>query len=162
MRFAIPFLFLVACGGGDAGGDSGASTTASGTTTTADCGATTIEASTGPCLIAQLAGTYDVTATSGTHTRGTVTVEADGTVRYDDGLDFLAPDMEGVYDRLDCCERISVEMTQRADNDTSLAPDARHRVDFFVDANSLPANLVSLEYYPNWPASDGLVVLTVD
>jgi len=154
--FALLSITACATGDGTSEPDTGEPEPAAG------CSADDVEASTGPCLVAQLAGTYDVTATSGVHTRGTLTVDDDGAVHYDDGLDFLAADMEGVYDRLECCQRISVEMVQRDDNDTTLAEDARHRVDFFVDDTALPATVTDIEYHPNWPSEDGKVVLTVD
>jgi len=115
----------------------------------------------GPCLTAQFAGTYTVSATQGTHSRGTIIISEDGAVDYDDGLSFPVVDQEGVYDRLDCCNRVSVEMLQRPDNDTSLATDARHRVDVFTDGPTTTATVTSFEYYPNWPDGGGMVVLEV-
>ncbi len=126
-----------------------------------ECGSGGGEAPVGPCLTAAFAGTYTVVATEGAHQRGTIVVSDAGDVDYDDGLDFPVADQEGVYDRLDCCNRVSVEMLQRPDNDTSLATDARHRVDLFTDAPGTDANVISFEYYPNWPDTAGTVVLTV-
>lgn len=118
------------------------------------------EASVGACLVAQYAGTYDVTATSGTHARGTVTIADDGAVDYDEGLSFSIDEYQGVYDRLECCMRISVEMNPRADNDAAVA-DARHRVDVFTDSATTGGAVTSFEYYPNWPSETGKVVLDV-
>lgn len=137
-------------GGGGSGGNPGSCSTGGG------------EAPVGPCLVAEHAGTFNVTATTGTHTRGTIILGEDGSVDYDTGLNFPITDYQGVYDRLECCQRISVEMEQRPDNNTDLADDARHRVDIFTDSTSSGGAVVSFEYYPNWPSSEGKVVLTVD
>jgi hypothetical protein len=183
MRIVATLMFLVACGGDAAPtDDTGApsttpttnptttnATTTNATTTnaattatdTSDCSSGGGELPVGPCLTAQFAGTYAVGATEGSHQRGTIVIGTDGSVDYDDGLSFPVVDQEGVYDRLDCCNRVSVEMLQRPDNDTSLATDARHRVDLFTDGPSTTAALVSFEYYPNWPDEGGKVVLQV-
>ncbi|MFN7134084.1 MAG: hypothetical protein ACK4N5_18545 [Myxococcales bacterium] len=143
-------------GGSDAGTSGGdAGTQANG------CATGGGEAPVGPCLVAAHAGTYKVTPSAGTHQRGTVILAADGAVDYDTGLQFPIADYAGVYDRLDCCQRISVEMNQRPDNDKALAPDARHRVDVFTAGKAVGSNVVKFEYYPNWPAQQGKVVLDV-
>ncbi|MFY0685150.1 MAG: hypothetical protein JXR20_11395 [Balneola sp.] len=120
------------------------------------------EQSVGPCLIAEFEGTYTVNATAGSHDRGTIIIAKNGDIDYDTGLNFLAKDFLGVYDRLDCCMRVTVEMNQRDDNDTNLASDARHRVDIFTNSNSKGGTVVSFEYYPNWPSSDGKVELSIE
>lgn len=117
------------------------------------------EAPVGPCLVTHYAGTYSVSATSGTHTRGTIIIGADGSIDYDTGLDFGTDDYQGVYDRLECCNRISVEMNPRGDNDPSLDPGARHRVDIFTESSELGAAVTYFEYYPNWPSNQGMAVL---
>lgn len=139
----------VTCGGGGGTGGSGGCEVGGG------------EISVGPCLVAAHAGTYAVTAAIGAHTRGSITIADDGSVDYDTDLQFPISDYEGVYDRLDCCQRISVEMKQRPDNDTGLAPDARHRVDVFTDSSTVGSAVVGFDYYPNWPAEQGKVHLDV-
>lgn len=161
MRTLSLFLLAACAGDGDPSDDTGPVDGDDSALTTDDCGGGGGEAPVGPCLTAAFAGSYTVTAVEGSHTRGVVTISGDGDVDYDDGLDFLVADQEGVYDRLDCCNRVSVEMLQRPDNDTSLATDARHRVDLFTDGPSTSATVTSFEYYPNWPDAGGKVVLEV-
>jgi hypothetical protein len=156
---------LAACddgGSGGSGGGGGSGGSGGGTTTSAgECQTGGGEAPVGPCLVAAHAGAYAVTATAGAHTRGTITIGDDGSIDYDTDLQFPIDDYEGVYDRLECCNRISVEMKQRPDNDTSLAPDARHRVDVFTASSTVGSAVVSFDYYPNWPSENGKVVLDV-
>jgi hypothetical protein len=154
-----------AAGEGNTTGDSGTSNTNGGAETgdpEAGCSTGGGEASSGACLIAKYAGTYNVTASSGSHGRGTITIADDGAIDYDAALQFAAEDFQGVYDRLECCMRISVEMNPRADNDAALAMGARHRVDVFTSTSELAAPVVRFEYYPNWPSEAGKVALEVD
>lgn len=162
-------LLAAACGddtggaGGAGGGDGqggGAGTTTS-TGSGVECGNGGGEAPVGPCLVVAHAGTYQVTPTVGSHTRGTITLGEDGSVDYDTGLFFDVASYEGVYDRLECCQRVSVEMRQTPENDTSLAPDARHRVDFFTDSTAIGGAVVRFEYFPNYPSEEGKVELDV-
>lgn len=148
-------LALAACGGDDADGASGAG--GAGGSSDGECKVGGGEAAVGPCLVAAHAGTFAVTATSGAHARGTVTIGADGGIDYDTNLLFAIADYQGVYDRLECCQRISVEMNPRADNDMSLAPDARHRVDVFTASSVVGSEVVRFEYFPNWPSTEGQV-----
>ncbi|MEQ9318187.1 MAG: hypothetical protein RIF41_03470 [Polyangiaceae bacterium] len=152
-------LLTAACSGDDPSSGTGGNTGVGGSD--GECATGMSEQPVGPCLVAQYAGSYDVTPTSGTPQRGTMVIGADGAVDYDTGFDFPITDYEGVFDRLDCCMRISVEMTQRPDNDTSLAPDARHRVDIFTDQNVVGGVVTRFEYFPNWPSEDGKVELDV-
>jgi hypothetical protein len=145
-------------GSSQSGSAQGPSSTTGGDECTAGGG----EAAVGPCLVAAHAGTFQVTATSGSHQRGSITIGADGAIDYDDALQFPIVDFEGEYDRLECCQRISVEMDQRPDNDTGLDPLARHRVDVFTDSTTSGGAVVRFEYFPNWPSEEGKVLLDVD
>jgi hypothetical protein len=156
-----------AAGEGNSTGDSGTSNTNGGAETgdpddSCSTGSGGGEASSGACLIANYAGTYNVTASSGSHARGTITIADDGTIDYDAALQFPAQEFQGVYDRLECCMRISVEMNPRADNDATLGMGARHRVDVFTSTSELAAPVVRFEYYPNWPSEVGKVALEVN
>lgn len=143
-------------GGGQGGGGEPAST---GSTGGEECGESGGgEASVGPCLVAAHAGTYQVT---GDHVRGSITIGEDGSIDYDESLQFGIDEYQGVYDRLECCQRISVEMNPRPENDPSLAEGARHRVDVFTDSTTSGGAVVRFEYYPNWPSEDGKVALDV-
>ena len=149
-------------GSGQGGGDDAGSTTASGSTGSGECESSGGgEASVGPCLVAAHAGTFSVTPSVGTHARGTITIGADGSIDYDTSLQFEIADYQGVYDRLECCQRISVEMNPRPDNDPALAEGARHRVDVFTDASTPGGAVVRFEYFPNWPSEEGKVILDV-
>jgi hypothetical protein len=155
---ALGIALLTACGSGGTGGAGGGAGTGTGGSS-AECKMGGGEAPVGPCLVALHAGTYKVTPKSGTHTRGTVTIAADGAVDYDTGLQFAIVDYEGVYDRLMCCQRISVEMNPRPDNDKTLSADARHRVDVFTTSSTPGSDVVRFEYFPNWPSEQGKVDL---
>jgi hypothetical protein len=174
----LSFLLLApACGddtgGGGGSGGSGAGGGAQSTAQTGtsqgpsstsggdQCTAGGGEAEVGPCLVAAHAGTFQVTPTSGSHERGSITIGEDGAIDYDTSLQFPIEDFEGVYDRLECCQRISVEMDQRPDNDTGLDPTARHRVDVFTDSSTSGGAVVRFEYFPNWPSEEGKVMLDV-
>ena len=126
-----------------------------------DCPTAGGEQSVGPCLVAAFAGSYPVEITEGSHNRGVVTLLETGGIDYDNGEIFVPSAYEGVYDRLECCNRISVELKQRDDNNTNLAPDARHRVDIFTSGPTTGSAVVRFEYDPNWPAGQGKVVLNV-
>lgn len=52
-------------------------------------------------------------------------------------------------------------MDQRPDNDTALAPDARHRVDIFTASSTVGDDVVGFHCYPNWPSEGGKVELNV-
>lgn len=159
-------MVAAACGGGENGSDSAeppasSSDSSGGSSGGGECMLGGGEAPVGPCLVAMHAGTYTVQATAGAHARGTIVLDADGSVDYDEGLNFPIADFEGVYDRLECCMRISVEMNQRPDNDKTLDPTARHRVDIFLSSSAPGSDVVRFEYYPNWPSDQGKVDLDV-
>lgn len=157
----VLFSLSAACAPDPSRGDADAGTAVDGGADDGTCPTGGGEASVGACLVAAHAGTYTVTASTGAHQRGSVVVAEDGAIDYDTDLQFAVDDQAGVYDRLDCCQRISVEMEQRPDKDTSLAPDARHRVDLFLSSSTVGSDVVRFEYYPNWPSENGKVVLDV-
>jgi hypothetical protein len=119
------------------------------------------EASVGACLVARFAGTYTLMAAAGSHARGTLTIAPDGAVDYDTGNQLAIADHAGVYDRLMCCNRVSIEMKQRPDNDRAQAADARRRLDLFTASAAAGAPVVRFEYYPNYPSTQGKVDLQV-
>lgn len=63
-------------------------------------------------LLAERAGTYTVTSMSGTaeHSRMSVIIQSDGTIDFDDGIVYDAQSIEVIYDRLNCCDRIHLDM----------------------------------------------------
>ncbi|MEQ8471400.1 MAG: hypothetical protein RIC35_09445 [Marinoscillum sp.] len=78
----------------------------------------TLEAPVGAEIVADLAGTYTVTeTTAGEHTRGTVTIGADAAIDFDSNVSFTSEDIAvgNVFDRLECCNRISVNYDEDDD-----------------------------------------------
>ena len=146
---------------GDGDGDSDDGMSGDGDESSDECKIGGGEAPVGACIVAAFAGTYEVVATTGEHARGTVILGADGSVDYDTDLSFVEADYDGIYDRLECCQRISVEMLQTSENDTSIDADARRRVDIFTSDATTSGDVQSFEYYPNWPGEGGKVVLEV-
>lgn len=63
-------------------------------------------------LLADRAGTYVVTEMTelAEHTRMSVTINDDGTIDFDENIEYGEGDIEAVYDRLDCCDRIHVDL----------------------------------------------------
>ena len=96
-------------------------------------------------LVQALAGTYTVeTVVDGTHTRGTVTIAADGAVDYDTDLSFSVDDYDAIFDRRFLSEpAYFIETT----NDGS-GP----RIDLLLDDND---NLIGARYFPMGFGSDG-------
>ena len=45
------------------------------------------------------------------HNRMTVIINNDGTIDFDDSIEFTQDEIDAVYDRLDCCDRIHVDLT---------------------------------------------------
>jgi hypothetical protein len=116
------------------------------------------EDSSGTSLIAPHAGTWNVTATSGTHARGTIIIKANGDIDFDTGKAFTASEYEGVYDRRTVTDsegggRIQVEILP-----TGSTPQQRIRI--FVDGSN--ARPKSITYYPDANANDPKVAVTVN
>jgi hypothetical protein len=76
-------------------------------------------------LLADRAGTYTVTSMSdfATHTRMTVIINADGTVNFDTGVEYAQSDVEAIFDRLSCCDRIHVDLIGGTMNFFWVSPD---------------------------------------
>lgn len=86
-----------------------------------------LEAPAGTDLVIDLAGTYTVTNESvGSHTRKTVIIGTDGAIDFDTNTSFSVSDINAVYDRLSCCNRVAVNYG--ADDDAEV-------INLFVDAN---------------------------
>lgn len=97
-------------------------------------------------LVTAVAGTYTVTEVlEGSHQRGTVTIGDDGAIDYDTGLSFTPDQYEAIFDRLDCCMRVSVEFNEQGDGN-------KPRVDLFVDADGALERVV---YFVDGFGSDG-------
>lgn len=95
-------------------------------------------------LVQSLAGSYTVTEVlDGSHDRGTVIIDAEGNVDYDTGLGITVEQIDAVYDRLDCCSRITIETT---------ADGSGPRIDLFVDGDGA---LERVEYFTAGFGSDG-------
>jgi hypothetical protein len=63
-------------------------------------------------LLKQRAGNYTVTGMSAqaAHNRMSVTINADGTIDFDSTVNYGDQDITAVFDRLDCCNRIHVDL----------------------------------------------------
>ncbi len=103
------------------------------------------EDSSGAALVKPYAGTWNVMATTGMHTRGTVVVSAAGDLDFDTGKTFTVAEYQGVYDRLTVMDsegggRIQVEIKP-----SGSTPQRRIRI--FVDpATRKPKGF---SYYPD-------------
>ncbi|KMT65163.1 hypothetical protein [Catenovulum maritimum] len=71
-------------------------------------------------LVIKYAGTYNVVASSGTHTRGTVTIGTDLTVDFDTGVAFTEDDIEIIYDRTFVDGEPRVQISYGADDDADV------------------------------------------
>lgn len=97
-------------------------------------------------LVQGLAGEYTVSEVlGGSHARMSLTIGGDGTIDYDEALRFAPEDFDAIYDRLDCCDRITVEMQVQDD-------DNKPRIDLFLDAEG---DLVRVQYFSNGLDSPG-------
>lgn len=95
-------------------------------------------------LVQALAGSYNVSEVQeGSHSRNTVTISSEGVVDYDDGIRIAIDDIDAVYDRLGCCNRITIETT---------ADGSGPRIDLFVDEQGA---LIEVEYFTAGLGSDG-------
>ena len=95
-------------------------------------------------LVQALAGSYSVSEVQeGSHTRNTVTISSEGVVDYDDGIRIAIDEIDAVYDRLACCNRITIETT---------ADGSGPRIDLFVDEQGA---LIEVEYFTAGLGSDG-------
>ena len=105
------------------------------------------------CPVADQLGTYAVVVRRGRHTRGTVIVEHDGALDYDAELKFPIEAFARVeQDDSDCCTSVVAEMWPRLDNDPSLARDARHRIEMWVEGKGDDRAMTRIFHYPNWPS----------
>lgn len=102
-------------------------------------------------LVTALAGTYAVdTVLDGTHTRGTVVIDENGAVDYDDGIQFGPSDYQAVFDRIDCCMRVGIQMVVQGDGnqptyDLYLDGDGNlERVRFLTDGLDSPGSEVAV------------------
>jgi hypothetical protein len=64
-------------------------------------------------LLKQRAGVYSITGMSAqaSHNRMTVVINSDGTIDFDSALSYGDQDITAIFDRLDCCNRIHVDLT---------------------------------------------------
>ncbi len=102
-------------------------------------------------LIQALAGTYTVQNVAiGTHVRGTLTIAADGSIDFDDGISFSPSDYALISDRIDVLDAIFI--------DTNPWPNEPYeRIELFVDPND-PSVLVQVIYRPNYPGTGAVDV----
>lgn len=70
----------------------------------------TSELPSGNDLISTCAGTYNIAfmQDDASHARGTITIGTDNSIDFDDGIVFNAADINVVYDRISCCNRIEI------------------------------------------------------
>ena len=95
-------------------------------------------------IVSNYAGSYSVTSVDkGTHTRMTVTIDADGNIDFDSGIQLMASDFALISDRLACCDGIWIDMNPYP---TEPYP----RVNLFVDPSS--GDLNKIEYLPENPS----------
>ena len=95
-------------------------------------------------LVQALEGSYTVSEVQeGSHSRGTVTISSEGVVDYDTGISIAIDEIDAVYDRLGCCNRITIETT---------ADGSGPRIDLFVDEQGA---LIEVEYFTAGFGSDG-------
>ncbi|MDX1496856.1 MAG: hypothetical protein R3352_04820 [Salinisphaeraceae bacterium] len=99
-------------------------------------------------LVTTYAGDYSVTEVKdGTHVRSSLSISAQGDIDYDADISFAQSDIDVIFDRLECCSRISVNMKER-DGKTP-------RIDLFEDD---AGNLVEVVYYTDNFGSSGSTV----
>lgn len=71
-------------------------------------------------LVVKYAGTYNVVASSGTHTRGTVVIGTDLSVDFDTGVAFTEDDIDVIYDRTFIDGEPRVQLSYGADDDADV------------------------------------------
>lgn len=102
-------------------------------------------------LIKNLAGTYTVQSVNGgTHSRGTFTIAADGSIDFDDGISFAPSDFALVSDRLSVLDAIFIDMNPWPD-------EPYPRVELFVDPND-QSQLVQVIYRANYPGAGSVEI----
>tara|TARA_B100001115_G_scaffold137889_1_gene105355 strand:- start:5308 stop:6060 length:753 start_codon:yes stop_codon:yes gene_type:complete len=102
-------------------------------------------------LIKALAGTYTVSSVNGgTHTRGTFSISADGSIDFDDGIAFSPSDYALVTDRLSVLDAIFVDMQPWPD-------EPYPRIKLFVDPND-QSQLVQVVYRANYPNTGSIEI----
>ena len=103
-------------------------------------------------LVTALAGNYSITATnSGSHSRGTLSINDDGDIDFDTGASFTQADIDVIYDRLSCCNRVGVQMNQM----DGQSGEQRPEINLYVDGSN---NLIRAEYFPNGLVGPGTTV----
>ncbi|WP_016955341.1 hypothetical protein [Catenovulum agarivorans] len=71
-------------------------------------------------LVIKYAGTYNVVASSGTHSRGTVTIGTDLSVDFDTGVAFTEDDIQNISDRTFIQDEPRVQLSYGADDDADV------------------------------------------
>lgn len=105
-------------------------------------------------LVIALTGTYNVdTINFGTHSRMTITINAQGGVDFDTGMNFPAASAVSIYDQTGCCNRIDVEYGEI----NGISPNASLR--FYLDGSGALQQIV-LQSEPNITTVTDLVVST--
>ncbi|MGD1848158.1 MAG: hypothetical protein ACFB10_22410 [Salibacteraceae bacterium] len=98
-------------------------------------------------LVKNLAGTYTVTAVNvGAHTRMTVTIDADGNIDFDTGLQLVTEDYELISDRLDVLNAIFIDMAP-------YPSEPYPRIELYVDPGTQA--LHEVHYAPQYPNGGG-------
>jgi hypothetical protein len=86
-------------------------------------------------LLKNIAGTYTVTSvTSGSHTRNTFIINADGSINYDADKQYSTSEITTVWDRRSCCNAIYVDLT------------SQKRMDIFFKADSTSLSHVTYDF----------------
>ncbi len=100
-------------------------------------------------IVANYEGSYTVTnVLNGSHTRMSVSIDADGNIDFDTNVMLDAGNFALVSDRLDCCDGIWIDMDPFP---TTNYP----RAELYVDSTS--GDLNALHYYPDYPSISGRV-----
>lgn len=103
-----------------------------------------VDNSGGSNLVAEFEGQYTVSnVEKGTHSRMTLSIDAEGNIDFDNGVQLSSVDFELVSDKRDCCDGIWVDMKP-------YPSEPYPRVNLFVDPTSGALN--KIEYYPEYPA----------
>ena len=68
-------------------------------------------------LVTDLAGSYNVTATQGSHNRGTVEIQSNGGIDFDTGISFTLNDIVEIFDRTSIANEPRVQVNYGADDD---------------------------------------------